>query len=122
MESKLQRTRSILSEKMIHLRHLENSLNRLTAPSMRIEFNGRRGNGVAETKHTEKPKLKHHRRWDWRTGGLGIEDVSDEVSSDSGGSSGFSSTEYTSDGTLGRKMFLLLFLKIVTLFFLMHMN
>lgn len=107
MESKLQRTRTILSEKMIHLRHLEDSLNRLTAPSMRPEFNGRRGNGVPETRNPEKPRLKHHRRWDWKTGGLGIEDVSDEVSSDSGGSSGFSSTEYTSDGTLGRQPFIL---------------
>ncbi|XP_034237111.1 centrosomal protein of 164 kDa isoform X2 [Thrips palmi] len=100
MESKLQRTRTILSEKMVHLRHLEDSLNHLTGPSMRTELNGRRGNGVPETRHAEKPKLKQHRRWDWKAGGLGVEDVSDEVSSDSGGSSGFSSTEYASDGTL----------------------
>lgn len=100
MESKIQRTRTILSEKMVHLRHLEDSLNRLTAPSSKTELNGRKGNGVTETRYGEKPRFKQHRRWDWKTGVLGLEDFSDEVSSDSGGSSGFSSTEYTSDGTL----------------------
>lgn len=100
MEAKLRRTRTVLSEKMIHLRHLENSLNRLTAPTMRSEFHSRRTNGVPD-RYTEKAQVKHSRRWDWKNGGgLGLEDVNDDISSDSGGSSGFSSTEYTSDGTL----------------------
>lgn len=99
MEAKLRRTRTILSEKMIHLRHLENSLNRLTAPDDR--FKSPNNQRVNEKKYGEKPRFKNHRRWDWKSGGgLGIDEGADDVSSDSGGSSGFSSTEYTSDSTL----------------------
>lgn len=103
MEAKIRRTQNILGEKMIHLRQLENSLNRITAPSLRAEINGRRVNDVPEPRYADQTKIKQHRRWDWKNGGnvLGVEEVSDEMSSDSGGSSGFSSIEYTSDGTLG---------------------
>lgn len=109
MEAKLRRTRTVLSEKMIHLRHLENSLNRLTAPNIRYETHTRRMNWTPGSKHGEKPHLKPHQRWDWKSGGaLGFEDCSDDLSSDSGGSSGFSSTEYTSDDTLGPYFYSLL--------------
>lgn len=107
MEEKLHRTRRVLSEKMIHLRQLENSLYHITAPTTRSQIsnegNAGRGNKATSSYWTEKVQSKPQRRWDWKVGtGLwGMEDVSDDLSSDSGGSSGFSSTEYTSDGTLG---------------------
>ena len=108
MEEKLQRTRSVLSEKIIHLRQLENSLHRLTIPttqpSTHVSKDGpsQRENKTAEVHRAKKAFMKPQRRWDWKAGTIlwGMEDVSDDISSDSGGSSGFSSTEYTSDGTL----------------------
>ncbi|KAK3914803.1 Centrosomal protein of 164 kDa [Frankliniella fusca] len=103
MEAKIRRTQTILGEKMIHLRQLENSLNQISAPSLRPEMNERRTNEVPKPRYVEQARMKQHRRWDWKNGCnvIGTEEASDEMSSDSGGSSGFSSTEYTSDNALG---------------------